>query len=178
MDREDLDSALFASPKVRSNVDSGKGVRIQVPILTLVPTKLDTGGTSAVLGPSLDMKYSVADLQGGRVYDSKLGVTCHWYALLLLLSLRVLVIHLSTSCLPMRFRTEGKECTFDGPLKCCFMPSRCRQKTLENKVTCTDPGCGKGRRLPTSFWYFLSPSGPNLISTCQSTSPSLCPANY
>ncbi|KAL6747477.1 zinc-finger domain of monoamine-oxidase A repressor R1-domain-containing protein [Haematococcus lacustris] len=44
-------------------------------------------------------------VQGGRVYDSKHGVTCHW----------------------------------------------CRQKTLEEHVTCSNPGCGKGRRLPTSF---------------------------
>lgn len=28
--REDLDSSLFSSPKIRSKVDSGKGVRIQV----------------------------------------------------------------------------------------------------------------------------------------------------
>lgn len=45
-------------------------------------------------------------VQGGRVYDSKFGVTCHW----------------------------------------------CRQKTLEDHVTCTRPNCGGGRRLPTSFW--------------------------
>lgn len=44
-------------------------------------------------------------IQGGRVYDSTFGVTCHW----------------------------------------------CRQKTLEDKVTCTSPGCGKGKRLPTTF---------------------------
>ena len=44
-------------------------------------------------------------IQGGRVYDSTFGVTCHW----------------------------------------------CRQKTLEDKVTCTAPGCGKGKRLPTTF---------------------------
>lgn len=44
-------------------------------------------------------------VQGGRVYDSTFGVTCHW----------------------------------------------CRQKTLEDKVTCTSPGCGKGKRLPTTF---------------------------
>ena len=30
--REDLDSSLFSSPKIRSKVDSGKGVRIQVLI--------------------------------------------------------------------------------------------------------------------------------------------------
>ena len=44
--------------------------------------------------------------QGGRVYDSKYGVTCHW----------------------------------------------CRQKTLEEHVTCTHPSCGEGRRLAVSFW--------------------------
>ncbi|KAL4422435.1 hypothetical protein ABPG75_008632 [Micractinium tetrahymenae] len=44
-------------------------------------------------------------IQGGRVYDSKYGVTCHW----------------------------------------------CRQKTLEEHVTCTHPDCGGGRRLPVSF---------------------------
>lgn len=44
-------------------------------------------------------------IQGGKVYDSKHGVTCHW----------------------------------------------CRQKTLEDNVTCTHPGCGKGKRLPTTF---------------------------
>ncbi len=45
-------------------------------------------------------------LQGGRVYDSKFGITCHW----------------------------------------------CRQKTLEEHVTCTHPNCGKGKRLATTFW--------------------------
>ncbi|KAL4436108.1 hypothetical protein ABPG77_005556 [Micractinium sp. CCAP 211/92] len=44
-------------------------------------------------------------IQGGRVYDSKYGVTCHW----------------------------------------------CRQKTLEEHVTCTHPNCGDGRRLAVSF---------------------------
>ncbi|PRW60383.1 cell division cycle-associated 7 [Chlorella sorokiniana] len=44
-------------------------------------------------------------IQGGRVYDSKYGVTCHW----------------------------------------------CRQKTLEEHVTCTHPDCGGGKRLPVSF---------------------------
>lgn len=44
-------------------------------------------------------------IQGGRVYDSKLGVCCHW----------------------------------------------CRQKTLEDHVTCTNPECGGGRRMPLSF---------------------------
>lgn len=44
--------------------------------------------------------------QGGRIYDSKYGVTCHW----------------------------------------------CRQKTLEDHVTCTHPNCGNGKRMPTSFW--------------------------
>jgi len=44
-------------------------------------------------------------IQGGKVYDSALGVTCHW----------------------------------------------CRQKTLEDHVTCTRDGCGGGRRLPVSF---------------------------
>lgn len=44
-------------------------------------------------------------IQGGRVYDSKHGVTCHW----------------------------------------------CRQKTLEDHVTCTNPCCGNGRRMPLSF---------------------------
>lgn len=44
-------------------------------------------------------------MQGGRMYDSALGVTCHW----------------------------------------------CRQKTLECKVTCTNPDCGGGRRMPNSF---------------------------
>lgn len=44
-------------------------------------------------------------IQGGRIYDSKFGMTCHW----------------------------------------------CRQKTLEDKVTCTMPNCGGGRRMPTSF---------------------------
>jgi len=44
--------------------------------------------------------------QGGKVYDSKYGVTCHW----------------------------------------------CRQKTLEDHVTCTNQGCGKGKRLATTFW--------------------------
>ncbi|KAL6773746.1 CGL62 [Auxenochlorella protothecoides x Auxenochlorella symbiontica] len=44
-------------------------------------------------------------VQGGRVYDSRYGVTCHW----------------------------------------------CRQKTLEEHVQCTAPGCGGGRRLPVSF---------------------------
>lgn len=29
---------------------------------------------------------------------------------------------------------------------------RCRQKTLEDTVTCTNPGCGNGRRMPLSFW--------------------------
>lgn len=46
-------------------------------------------------------------LQGGRVYDSKYGVTCHW----------------------------------------------CRQKTLEEHVTCTHPDCGAGRRLAVAFWW-------------------------
>ncbi|KAF8071208.1 Cdca7l [Scenedesmus sp. PABB004] len=46
-------------------------------------------------------------IQGGRVYDSKHGVTCHW----------------------------------------------CRQKTLEEHVTCTNPNCGGGggKRMPRSF---------------------------
>ncbi|KAL4855053.1 Cell division cycle-associated 7-like protein [Chlorella vulgaris] len=44
-------------------------------------------------------------IQGGRVYDSKYGVTCHW----------------------------------------------CRQKTLEEHVTCTHPDCGAGRRLAVAF---------------------------
>eukprot|EP00775_Hariotina_reticulata_P001683 gene1683-2027_t len=44
-------------------------------------------------------------IQGGRVYDSKHGVTCHW----------------------------------------------CRQKTLEDHVTCTNSNCGNGRRMPLSF---------------------------
>ncbi|PRW60483.1 cell division cycle-associated 7 [Chlorella sorokiniana] len=44
-------------------------------------------------------------MMGGRVYDSKYGVTCHW----------------------------------------------CRQKTLEEHVTCTHPDCGGGKRLPVSF---------------------------
>lgn len=45
-------------------------------------------------------------VQGGRIYDSQFGVTCHW----------------------------------------------CRQKTLEDHVTCTAEGCGGGRKLPVSFW--------------------------
>jgi hypothetical protein len=32
--REDLDSSLFSAPKIRSKVDSGKGVRIQVTFLS------------------------------------------------------------------------------------------------------------------------------------------------
>ncbi|GAX81623.1 hypothetical protein CEUSTIGMA_g9051.t1 [Chlamydomonas eustigma] len=44
-------------------------------------------------------------IQGGKVYDSKFGVTCHW----------------------------------------------CRQKTLEDHVTCSSEMCGKGKRLPTTF---------------------------
>ncbi|KAG1664286.1 hypothetical protein FOA52_009789 [Chlamydomonas sp. UWO 241] len=44
-------------------------------------------------------------IMGGKVYDSKFGVTCHW----------------------------------------------CRQKTLAENVTCTHPGCGGGKRIPTSF---------------------------
>lgn len=28
----------------------------------------------------------------------------------------------------------------------------CRQKTLEEHVTCTHPDCGGGKRLPVSFW--------------------------
>eukprot|EP00983_Pelagomonas_calceolata_P123973 1161058-Pelagomonas_calceolata.AAC.4 len=30
--------------------------------------------------------------------------------------------------------------------------SRCRQKTLEDHVTCTHPNCGKGKKMPTTFW--------------------------
>ncbi|GAB4813732.1 hypothetical protein N2152v2_000778 [Parachlorella kessleri] len=44
-------------------------------------------------------------IQGGRVYDSLYGVTCHW----------------------------------------------CRQKTLEEHVTCTNPDCSGGRKLAVSF---------------------------
>ncbi|KAF6256097.1 zinc-finger domain of monoamine-oxidase A repressor R1-domain-containing protein [Scenedesmus sp. NREL 46B-D3] len=44
-------------------------------------------------------------IQGGKVYDSKHGVTCHW----------------------------------------------CRQKTLEDHVTCTNANCGNGKRMPLSF---------------------------
>lgn len=44
-------------------------------------------------------------IQGGKVYDSTFGVTCHW----------------------------------------------CRQKTLEDHVICSHPGCGKGKRMPTTF---------------------------
>ncbi|WIA12111.1 hypothetical protein OEZ85_012185 [Tetradesmus obliquus] len=44
-------------------------------------------------------------IQGGKVYDSKHGVTCHW----------------------------------------------CRQKTLEDHVTCTNAACGNGKRMPLSF---------------------------
>lgn len=44
-------------------------------------------------------------IQGGRIYDSKYGLTCHW----------------------------------------------CRQKTLEEHVTCTHPGCGEGRKLAVSL---------------------------
>jgi hypothetical protein len=29
---------------------------------------------------------------------------------------------------------------------------RCRQKTLEDHVTCTNVNCGNGRRMPLSFW--------------------------
>lgn len=43
--------------------------------------------------------------QGGRIYDSKYGLTCHW----------------------------------------------CRQKTLEEHVTCTNELCGGGKRLPVSL---------------------------
>ncbi|GLI70721.1 hypothetical protein VaNZ11_015745 [Volvox africanus] len=43
--------------------------------------------------------------QGGQVYDSSSGVTCHW----------------------------------------------CRQKTITLKVTCTNPLCGGGNRMPLSF---------------------------
>ena len=28
----------------------------------------------------------------------------------------------------------------------------CRQKTLEDHVTCTNSTCGKGKRLATTFW--------------------------
>lgn len=55
--------------------------------------------------PRMDSGRGVR-VQGGRVYDSRYGVTCHW----------------------------------------------CRQKTLEEHVQCTAPGCGGGRRLPVSFW--------------------------
>jgi RNase P subunit RPR2 len=34
------------------------------------------------------------------------------------------------------------------PLRHC----RCRQKTLEDHVTCTNECCGNGRRMPLSFW--------------------------
>eukprot|EP00887_Chlorella_sp_A99_P003288 scaffold9.g3288.t1 len=44
-------------------------------------------------------------IQGGRVYDSKYGVTCHW----------------------------------------------CRQKTLEDHITCCREDCGGGRKLTISF---------------------------
>ncbi|KAF5841753.1 zinc-finger domain of monoamine-oxidase A repressor R1-domain-containing protein [Dunaliella salina] len=44
-------------------------------------------------------------IQGGKVYDSKHGISCHW----------------------------------------------CRQKTLEDHVTCTHPNCGKGKKMPTTF---------------------------
>ena len=56
---------------------------------------------------SLLIPFALCPLpQGGRVYDSKYGVTCHW----------------------------------------------CRQKTLEEHVTCSHPDCGDGRRLAVSFW--------------------------
>lgn len=56
--------------------------------------------------PSPSLIFPQTTSKGGKVYDSKYGVTCHW----------------------------------------------CRQKTLEDHVTCTNDGCGKGKRLPTTFW--------------------------
>ena len=35
---------------------------------------------------------------------------------------------------------------------CCACMCRCRQKTLEDHVSCSHPNCGKGKRMPTSFW--------------------------
>jgi hypothetical protein len=33
-----------------------------------------------------------------------------------------------------------------------FHRCRCRQKTLEDHVTCTNANCGNGKRMPLSFW--------------------------
>ncbi|MEW5297807.1 MAG: hypothetical protein WDW36_000990 [Sanguina aurantia] len=61
-------------------------------------------GTAAKPRKAIDSGKGVR-IQGGRVYDSSFGVTCHW----------------------------------------------CRQKTVEEHVTCTLPTCGNGRRLATTF---------------------------
>lgn len=54
--------------KQRGPVDSGKGVRIQVCLLA----------ASICNSTEKDINLTVGYLQGGRVYDSKHGVTCHW----------------------------------------------------------------------------------------------------
>lgn len=60
------------SGKSRGPVDSGKGVRVVVGDPTDLPPKI---------GPRLgrlSLALPFTALQGGKVYDSKFGVTCHW----------------------------------------------------------------------------------------------------
>jgi hypothetical protein len=107
LNEEDM-TASQREAKKRGPVDSGKGVRIMVgeAVTHAKPHTLP-------LKPPLPAPHAMRCLfpalccpQGGKVYDSKFGVTCHW----------------------------------------------CRQKTLTENVTCTNPNCGGGRRIPTTFW--------------------------
>jgi hypothetical protein len=52
-----------------------------------------------------------------------------------------------SSLKPICRQTMCPACVHTWPVSC-----RCRQKTLEEHVTCTNPDCGKGRRMPLSFW--------------------------
>lgn len=83
-------------------------------------------------------------IQGGRVYGAQhagLHLACH-------------VLRVSRCPSAWLLSALRLWCA----LVCPFADSKfgvtchwCRQKTLEDHVTCSNPGCGGGRRIPTSF---------------------------
>lgn len=86
MDRSDVDPSMFAAPKIRSSHDSGKGVRIQasIPAVKQLVKSFRRGPTVGCVRCNCEKILpenkieGEFDVQGGRVYDSKMGVTCHW----------------------------------------------------------------------------------------------------
>ena len=111
--------------------------------------------------------------QGGRVYDSKYGVTCHWCRQKTLEE-HVSVAQTARQLPPTRQQGQVLAAPSVPPARLPHpTPTPTPPSSSCLQVTCTHPNCGDGRRLAVSFWCVPVPL-PACLSACLQRVACLC----